>query len=316
MKLSGSRRPAPHMQLSILIVNWNTREDLRRCLASILAHPPRVSYDVWVVDNASTDGSSAMVAGEFPRVHLDVAAENLGFARANNRAAARAQGRFWLLLNPDTIVHPGALDALVQYMEAQPRTAAIGPLLLNPDGSPQPSIERLPSLGREWWRLFHLDRLMPLSQYPRAVFGSPLARPVEVLSGACVLLRRQAVQPLGLFDEDYFVYSEEIDLCDRLRQAGWQLHWLPTARVTHRGGQSTRQVPDQMFLELYRNKVLFFRKRRGVWAGRAYKLILLQAALVRYGLEFVAPILPAPRRAAWRLAARQYRGLLAALPGL
>lgn len=311
------KQPHNHtMLLSILIVNWNTRQDLLRCLASITANPPVLPFEVLVFDNASEDGSAEAVAAQYPQVRVEVGPENLGFARANNRAASQAQGQFWLLLNPDTVVHPGAVEALVRYLAEQPRVAAVGPRLINPDGSPQPSIERLPSLFREWWRLFHLDRLYPVSQYTKAVLASQVPQRIEVLNGACLLLRADAVRPLGLFDEDYFVYSEEVDLCDRLGQAGWELHWLPEATVTHSGGRSTRQVADSMFLELYRNKIKFFRKRRSALAGTLYKLILFQASLARLGLGQAARALPLSGRHAWADIARQYRLLLAALPNL
>jgi len=304
------------MILSIIIVNWNTREDLLRCLASIGANPPSGSFEVLVFDNASTDGTKEAVAAEFPQVRLEASAENLGFARANNKAVTVAQGQLWLLLNPDTIVHPGALDELVRYLVAQPRVAAVGPRLANPDGSLQPSIERLPSLFREWWRLFHLDGIYPVSQYGSVVLASRSPQPVEVLNGACLLLRADVVRPLGLFDEDYFVYSEEIDLCDRLGQAGWELHWLPAAVVTHARGRSTSQVADHMFIELYRNKIKFFRKRRNALAGAMYKFILLQAALVRFGFGQLARALPFSRREGWADLTRQYGLLLAALRSL
>lgn len=305
------------MILSIIIVSWNTRRDLLRCLASIWANPPACSFEVLVFDNASKDGTTEAVAAEYPQVHLMASSENLGFARANNRAAAIAQGQFWLLLNPDTIVHPGALDELVHHLVAQPHVAAAGPRLVNPDGSLQPSIERLPSLFREWWRLFHLDHVYPVSQYGQAVLASRSPQQVEVLNGACLLLRADVVRPLGLFDEDYFVYSEEIDLCDRLGEAGWDLHWLPAAVVTHVVGRSTSQVADHMFIELYRNKIKFFRKRRNALSGAMYKFILLQAALVRFALGQVAHALPFSHgRAGANNIARQYGLLLAALRSL
>ena len=213
-------------------------------------------------------------------------------------------------------MHPGSVDALMRYLAEQPRAAAVGPRLINLDGWPQLSIERLPSLFREWWRLFHLDRLYPVSQYTKAVLASQVPQRVEVLNGACLLLRADAVRPLGLFDEDYFVYSEEVDLCDRLGQAGWELYWLPEAIVTHSGGRSTSQVADHMFLELYRNKIKFFRKRRSALAGTLYKLILFQASLARFGLGQAALALPLSHRHAWADVARQYRLLLTALPNL
>lgn len=304
------------MILSILIVTWNTRQDLLRCLESIWGNPPSCSFEVIVFDNASQDGTAEAVSASFPQVHLKSSPENIGFARANNEAASVAQGQYWLLLNPDTIVHPGALDALVRYLDGQPRVAGVGPRLVNLDGSLQPSIERLPSLFREWWRLFHLDHLYPVSRYPSAVLNSQAPHPVEVLNGACLLLRADIVQPMGLFDEDYFVYSEEIDLCDRLHQAGWELHWLPEAVVTHAIGRSTSQVADSMFIELYRNKIKFFRKRRGPFAGTLYKFILLQASLARFLPGQMARALPLLGRWARGDVARRYGLLLNALANL
>jgi GT2 family glycosyltransferase len=301
------------MILSIIIVSWNTRQDLLRCLESIWSHPPSCSFEVIVFDNASQDGTPAAVSAAYPQVRLKSSPENLGFARANNKAASLAQGQFWLLLNPDTIVHPGALDTLVRYLAEQPRAAGVGPKLVNLDGSLQPSIERLPSLFREWWRLFHLDRFYPVSQYPSAVFNSQAPHKVEVLNGACLLLRADVVRPMGLFDEDYFVYSEEIDLCDRLHQAGWELHWLPEAVVTHAMGRSTSQVADSMFIELYRNKIKFFRKRRSAFAGTLYKFILLQASLARFVPGQMVGALPSFGRRGWADVARRYGLLLATL---
>jgi GT2 family glycosyltransferase len=309
-------RPTDVAVLSIIIVNWNTRQDLLDCLASLYAQKPRCGFEVLVFDNASTDGSAAAVAARFPQVRLLVGAENLGFARANNRASREAGGVYWLLLNPDTIVQPGAIEKLLDYMNGQSAVAAVGPRLINPDGSLQPSIERLPTLFSEWWRLFHLDRLYPISSYPAPVLTSRQPRRVEVLNGACLMLRREAIAGSPLFDEAYFVYSEEIDLCDRLRQSGWALHWVPEAVVSHRGGQSTRQVADAMFVELYRNKLLFFRKRRGAAAAAVYKVILFQAALVRWVAGGIARRLPVKQRAGWASLYRQYALLLRTLPSM
>jgi N-acetylglucosaminyl-diphospho-decaprenol L-rhamnosyltransferase len=304
------------MMLSIIIVSWNTRQDLLDCLASIMANPPSCLFEVLVFDNASQDGSAEAVTVEYPHVRLMVSLENLGFARANNQAAAVARGQYWLLLNPDTLIHPGAIDRLLQYLAERPGVAGVGPRLVNPDGSLQLSIWLRPSLFREWWRLFHLDRLYRLSEYPSSTLTSPLARRVEMLDGACLLLRCQAVEDMGLFDEDYFVYSEEDDLCDRLGQAGWELHWVPAAVVTHKGAQSTRQVADAMFVELYRNKTKFFRKRRGRVAGLLYKIILLQAALARYLMGMAMRPLGLRGSGQWIDSARQYRLLIAVLPSL
>jgi GT2 family glycosyltransferase len=230
--------------------------------------------------------------------------------------AALAHGEYWLLLNPDTVVYPDAIDKLLHHIAERPRVAAVGPRLLNSDGSYQLSIWRQPTLFREWWRLFHLDSIIPLSEYPSSTLNSNLVQRVDVLHGACFLVRRETVQNMALFDEDYFVYSEEIDLCDRLAHAGWELHWVPEAVVIHKGGQSTRQVADAMFIELYRNKTKFFRKRRGRLVAKLYKLILLQAALARYLPVQALRLLRQDTHKQWVDAARQYGLLIAALPGL
>jgi GT2 family glycosyltransferase len=299
-----------------LIVNWNTRQDLLDCLASVMDNPPICPFEILVFDNASADDSAEAVATYYPRVHLVASPENLGFGRANNRVATLANGEYWLLLNPDTVVYPNAIDQLLHYISQHPRVAAVGPRLLNSDGSLQLSIWRRPTLFSEWWRLFHLDGIFPLSEYPSSILNSKLPQHVDILHGACLLLRREAVQNMVLFDEDYFVYSEEIDLCDRLSQAGWELHWVPEAVVIHKGGQSTRQVADAMFIELYRNKTKFFRKRRGKLIAKLYKLILLEAALARYLTVQTLRLLRHDRHKQWMDAARQYGLLIAALPSL
>ncbi len=304
------------MILSIIIVNWNTRQDLLECLDSVFANPTATEMEVIVVDNASTDGSADAVTSMYPLVNLIRSSENMGFAKANNYAAALTTSRYWLLLNPDALVHAGAIDRMLHYMDEHPNVAAIGPRLLNPDGSGQLSIWRRPTLFREWWRLFHLDGLFPLSEYPPSTLISQKPRRVDILHGACLLLRCDVVQGMGLFDEDYFIFSEEIDLCDRLGRSGWELHWVPEAVVTHKGGQSTRQVADAMFIELYRNKTKFFRKRRGRLAAFLYKLILLQAALARYLPGQMMWLLQLRGHNHWIDTARQYRLLMAFLPSL
>jgi N-acetylglucosaminyl-diphospho-decaprenol L-rhamnosyltransferase len=304
------------MDLSILIVNWNTRTLLLDCLAALYAAPPRGAYEVVVVDNASTDGSADAVAQAYPQVRLLRSEHNLGFARANNQAAHLAQGRFLLLLNPDTRVAPRSLDRLVEHLQGQARAAAAGPRLLNADGTWQVSVERAPTLLREFWRLFHLDRLLPVSRYPRRRLEGAGPHTVDVIKGACLLLRRSALPAEGVFDEDYFIYSEETDLCERLRHAGWELHWVPDAVVTHLGGQSTGQAPDELFLELYRNKVRFFRKRRGAGAAAAYKVILLLAGGARYLLGQGVRPLRLKRSPEWARLTRLYGRLLGALPTL
>ena len=332
--MSGSNAFPPESapDLSIVIVNWNTRELLAQCLESLVAshdvqipgpakqpeihrHSP-ITTEVRVVDNASTDGSAAMIRARFPWVWLVENRENVGFARANNQAIRESVGRYVLLLNSDTEVKSGALETLVRFADAHPQVAAVGPRLLNPDGSLQGSCHPAPTLAGEVWRLFHLDALWPYALYPMSEWELDTPRRVDVIQGACLLLRRTALDQIGLLDEDYFMYSEEVDLCQRLRRAGLSLYWVPESQVVHHGGRSTQQVAAEMFLQLYQSKLLYFRKHHGWPAAQLYKVILAAAACARLSLSPLAWLAQFPRRERRLTLAGQYLRLLRALPEL
>lgn len=310
--------------LSIIVVNWNTRALLARCLTSVYAsvgttgesESAHLSFEVLVVDNASTDGSSEMVRQEFPWVELVENIENVGFARANNQGFRLSTQRYVLMLNPDTEVQQGALAALVSFMDGHPQAGGAGARLLSPNGAPQISAFPKPALFRELWRLFHLDAISPYACYPEATWHSDEPREVDVAQGACLILRRVALEQVGPLDEDYFVYSEEIDLCHRLRRRGWKIYWVPQATVVHHGGQSTRQVAASMFLRLYQGKILYFRKHGGWGVAQTYKLILLIAALARLLLSPLALLEPTDQRRGHLALADRYWQLVKALPRL
>ena len=308
-------KPDSPVLISIIIVNWNTRDLLAACLhsvaaASVITGDPSLSeqhtlidgttaqcivaphapvqaapnlprVEVLVVDNASSDGSAEMVRAEFPWVRLITNQSNVGFARANNQAIRICAGRYVLLLNSDTVVHHAALAALVEFMDAQPTVGAAGALLLNPDGTLQPSCSPFPTLLREAWRMFALDRVVPIATYQMTRWDGATPRAVDVLLGACMNMRRESLDQVGLLDETYFMYSEEVDLCLRIKRAGWQIFWVPQAHITHYGGQSSKQAAKKMFLHLYQSKTLYFRKHHGRHAARLYKGILVAAALLR-----------------------------------
>jgi GT2 family glycosyltransferase len=316
-----SNQQASHLtggpvDLSVVIVNWNTRDLLADCLRSLYANSPSGGIEIWIVDNASTDGSVEMAQSHFPMVRLIANAENIGFASANNLALRQCSGRYILLLNPDTEIKPGALESLIQFMDQNPRAGGAGPYLLNPDGSLQVSCYPLPTLFREFWRLFYLDKLFPVGVYQMGGWDRNQPRQVEVLKGACVILRSHALEQVGLFDEDYFIYTEEVDLCYRFIRAKWPLYWVPQAKVVHFGGQSVEQVPDEMFMLLYSTKIIFFRKHYGYLTAWLYKFILFVATLIRV---IISPFVNLDRSARWgaRLdMAGQYRKLLNSLPRL
>lgn len=275
------------MKLSIVIVSWNTKDVLSACLASLereLACFAPGTTETIVVDNASRDGTQQHVRRRFSWVKLIENEENAGFAAANNQAMAESRGDQILLLNPDTEVLPGGLTALVNFMDRTPAAGAAGSHLLNPDGTLQVSSWPAITLPRELWRMLHLDRLRPYAEYPVSTWSEVAPQVVDSVQGASLIVRRSALDQVGLFDTQYFMYTEEMDLCRRIRDAGWRIYWVPTSLVVHYGGQSTQQVASEMFLQLYRSKIQFVRKHDGPAAAGAYKAVLSFSALVRLGL--------------------------------
>ncbi len=331
---TNAKEPQP--LLSVIIVSWNTRDLIAACLATVAQemallasewHQQNAERDhgtraptgselveVIVVDNASSDGSVAMMRRDFPWVRLLVNRENIGFAGGNNQALSHCRGHYVLLLNSDTTLLPGAFCRLLDFMDKEPTVGIAGSRYLNPDGSLQISCYPAPTVSRELWRLFHLDKLHAYGTYPMHEWSIQRPRPVEVVQGAALLLRRELALRLGLFDPDYFMYTEEVDLCRRVRQAGWQIYWVPQSTIVHYGGQSTRQVAEAMFLQLYRSKILYFRKHHGAVATLLYKVVLLCATLARLLLTPLAWVQAPQRRQQSLTLASHYRQLFAALP--
>lgn len=243
--------------VSIIIVNWNTRDLLLACLASLSEAIGSLRADVWVVDNNSTDGSTAAVREQFPQVRLIVNAANVGFAVANNQAIRTSQGRYILLLNSDTVALPGSIAALVRFLDQHPRVGIVGAQLVNGDGTLQPSWASFPTV----WSELIGKNIRVRRPYPTRD-GMP-AYAVDWVGGACLLIRRAAVERVGLLDEDFYMYSEEADWCFRVKQHGWDICYFPEARVIHYGGQSSKKASTRMKCQLYRSKVRFFQKHYG-----------------------------------------------------
>jgi GT2 family glycosyltransferase len=304
--------------VSMVVVSWNTRELLRACLQSALVAGRLLDrgFEILVVDNASKDGSPEMVRESFASVRLVENAHNAGFAAATNQGIRESRGRHVLLLNPDTTTAPDVLAILVGFLDGHPEVGAVGPRLVGADGVQQVSCFPLPTLARELWRLFHLDELVAVGRYPARLLGSSEPQRVESVQGACLLVRREALAEIGLLDERYFIYTEEIDLCRRLLDSGRQIYWIPRAVVVHYGGASTSQVSARMFLELYKSKVQYFRKHAGATGAAAYKAVLLVASLPRLVVPTLAmPFVPS-RREQWRGTVKNYSSLIASLATL
>lgn len=306
--------------LTIVIVSWNTREILAACLESVaneIESWPQDTVETFVVDNGSSDGTQEMITIHFPWVRLIKNRSNVGFARANNQVIKRCQSSYVLLLNSDTVVHPGAFQILLEFMDCHPSVGACGPLLLNGDASLQSSCDPEPTVSRELWRLLHLDKAIRYSVYDQKAWCRTRFHETDVLKGACMLIRCEALNQTGGFDEEYFFYSEEVDLCKRIRQNGWSIYWVPQATVTHLGGQSTRLVANEMFQNLYKYKLLYFRKHYGDFRANLYKCVLGIGALARIITVPVATRFGDPaKRCERQMLFANYRRLLFSLPGM
>lgn len=256
------------MDLSVIIVNWNTRDLLAQCLQSVYDTVQGLEYDVFVVDNGSGDGSAAMVREQFPNVRLMENSENVGFARANNQAIRASGGEFVVLLNSDARVMGDCICKLRHLMEERSEVGICGPRLTFPDGRPQNACGPLPSLASEVMSLFGLDRL-DLGNRGRGD-SSQLRVETGCVSGACMMVRRRVFEGVGLLDEEYFMFSEEIDFCYRANKAGWKVAHVPGALAIHVAGGSTG-VTAERILRLYRGKLRYFYKHQG---DRAHRVLL------------------------------------------
>ncbi len=290
------------VDLSIVVVSWNVRDLLRRCLTSVLAsghsrrdgQGPTPNVEIIVVDNASSDGSAGMVHAEYPQVRLIANDDNRGFTAANNQGLALSRGRYLLLLNPDTEIVGDALATMVRYADQHPQVGALGPQLRYPDGSRQSSRRRFPTFAtalvestvvQEWWPDNDI-----LRRYYVADTADDAIQPVDWLVGACLLVRRQAWEQVGPLDEGFFMYSEELDWCRRIKDAGWEVVYLPTATVVHHEGKSSAQVVPARHIYFQSSKVRYFRKHHGALQAEALRWFLLGTYVlqwVREGLKWV-----------------------------
>jgi GT2 family glycosyltransferase len=273
--------------LSVVIVNWNTREFLSRCLRSVYDSTLDLDFEVIVVDNGSTDGSQEMVRQEFPGVSLILNTENKGFAKANNQAIRRSRGRHVLLLNSDAFVRENTIEHTVAFMDGHPEAGVAGCKLLFEDGRLQPSCYAFPTLFTEFFIAVGLDRLFPRSRlfgmYGMTYWDFGDIREVDVIMGAFMLVRAIAIDEVGLMDERFFMYSEEADWCYRFRDKGWKVYFYPHVEAVHLGGGSTRRVRAEMLIRLYGSRIEFFRKHHGKLSARLLKLVIGLNCLLRIG---------------------------------
>ncbi len=279
------------LHLAVVIVSWNVRGLLADCLRSLFSDIERsnLQAQVWVVDNGSADGTPEMVTATFPAVRLIASRENLGFVRGNNLALRQINSPtpkppdYVWLLNPDTEVQPGATAALLAALKSDPQTGVVGPKLLYPDGSLQHSAFRFPGLIQLIFDLFPLPARLyetPLNgRYPRRFYEGESPFPIDHPLGAAMMVRAETITEVGLLDEGYWMYCEEIDWCWRMRQAHWHIYCVPAARVVHHAGQSSGQVRISSFVNLWTSRARLYARHHGPLTRR------LARALVRAGMQ-------------------------------
>lgn len=257
------------MDVSVIVVNWNTRDLLLNCIRSVYETIQEIAFEIWVVDNGSTDGSQEALKTAYPTVHLIENTTNRGFAAANNQALQQMSGRYALLLNSDAALTDGAVQNLLAFMESAPSVGMACGQLMNPDGSRQNSIANFPTLLSLISNETLLRILFP-KNYPskRRDYTRPI--PVESGIGACLMVRRTAMDAVGIFDERFFFFFEETDWAYRMRQADWQIFFVPSARIIHAQGKSAGNSVASRIL-FYRSRYIYLKK----WHPESYFLMVV-----------------------------------------
>jgi len=280
--------------LSIVLVCWNNKEYLDQCLKSLYDTGMRNSFDIVVVDNGSTDGSQQMLAEKYPQVKIIQNDSNLGLGKASNQGIEATQGRYVLLLNNDTIVNGAAFDAMVDFLEQNPRVGAVGGKVLNPDGSVQSCYNYFSTLWEEFLIATRLGEMFQPG-YP-AVMQADAITSVDWITSACLMVRRATLDEVGLLDENYFIYGDEADLQYRIKNAGWEIYYLPDATIIHYGGRSMTRWPRRKLV--YRGKVLFYKKHYGALMTFLLRTMLAVVSFVKMLVWGIAYLLPGKREIA------------------
>ena len=280
--------------LSVAMVCLNNKKYLEPCLDSLFGAGLRSRFDVVAVDNGSTDGSQALLEEKFPLVQRIQNDRNVGLGRASNQGIQATRGRYILLLNDDTLVNGPSIDAMVAFMDAHPEAAAVGGRLLNPDGTVQACHNRFPNLREEFLIATRLGELL-WPGYPATMEDSEV-RAVDWMGSACLMLRRAALDQVGLLDESYFIYGDEADLQYRLQKAGWVTYYLPHVTTIHFGGRSMNRWGRRRMV--YRGHMLFFKKHYGPLRTAALQIMLGGLSVTKMLMWILAFPLPGWRERA------------------
>jgi GT2 family glycosyltransferase len=283
-----------NMRLSIIIVSWNVKDDVINCLKSIEENPPSEKFEVILVDNASSDGTVEAVKSGFPSVVVIANSENRGFAAANNQGIKESQGQYILLLNPDTLVHDGSLDKLINFMQENKDIGVCGPKLLNGDGTIQSSVRYLPTFRAALYRntIFRTFGIFR-KHYQRNVMADFMYEKqmdVDHVKGAAMMTRRQVVEKVDGMDEQFFMCYEEFDFCLRVKQAGWRVVFIPDVVITHLGARSASQIPAKLRAMSLTSMFRYFRKHRGTCKTAIFALVFKPAVILRHIINLLAAL--------------------------
>lgn len=272
------------ISLNIIIVNWNTKGLLKNCLKSIYKHTSNLDYEVLVVDNASSDGSVEMIEKEFPQVKLIKNEENVGFARANNQAIRKSKGRYILLLNPDTLILNQAIEKMVDFMIKNKKVGILGPKIFGKDGSLQISCYRFDSLSTLFSTNIFFNKLGKGYSYKKFDFNQ--TKKVDIVTGACLLTKREVIEDIGFLDEDFFIYSEDADWCFRAKKKDWEVVFYPTAEIIHFGGASCEKIQEEASIEAYSSRIKFLKKHFNKAKVKAMSALLFIGVFLRLIILF------------------------------
>lgn len=286
------------MKLSVIIVNYNVRYFLEQCLHAALKASRGISTEIFVVDNDSVDGSCQMVSEKFPEVTLIANTENLGFSKANNQAIRLAAGDYILLLNPDTVVEEDSFQKIIRFMDEHPEAGGLGVKMIDGKGRFLPESKRgLPTPAVAFWKIFGISRLFPRSKrfgrYHLGHLDPDHIHEIEILAGAFMLLRRTALDKVGLLDEDYFMYGEDIDLSYRITQGGYKNYYFPETTIIHYKGESTKKGSINYVRVFYNAMIIFARKHFSKGNARLYTLLINLAIYFRALLTLAGQFLKA-----------------------
>jgi len=267
------------MDLSIIIVTWNSQEFIRNCLDSIFLSQGNISSEVILVDNGSSDQTAKIVEEFYPQVNLIQNKKNLGYAKANNQGIEEAKGKYILLLNPDTQVLEDALSLMYEFMQENPEAGTLGPKLLNLDKSVQPSCREFPTFSTLVWEFSGLSRLFPKSKifgrWRMGYFDFDKTREVDQPMGSCLMLRRETLEDMGIFDENFVMFFNDVDLCYRIKKKGWKIYFYPESKVIHSKGASTRKAKAKMIWLSHLAFYKFFKKYKTDLINRVLLFLFL-----------------------------------------